>query len=231
MHDKTIIAFLGVFLSITGWFLWNLALSGTFSNELRIYQIRRAFLDNFGATLNFWAVCFVALGAVLVLELFVNAFRRVYWANDVDLMQRIEREERKAAKRKAAGGKGVGFDDAQGEEDGRGADAMRGGGVVFEVTGPSGPAPAMAGRPSVDKELTVVRTSQHRLRRSSDFPEVVPEDGSDPFEAGFGKAHTSRHKKLPPVTTRWATSGGDAVEESPIELGTPRGDGRIGQTL
>ncbi|KAL2754904.1 hypothetical protein ACRALDRAFT_2064824, partial [Sodiomyces alcalophilus JCM 7366] len=90
MHDKTIIAFLGAFLSITGWFLWNLAISGLFENELRIYQIRRAFMDNFGATLNFWTVCLVALGAVLVLELFVNAARRIYWPNDVDLMQRIE---------------------------------------------------------------------------------------------------------------------------------------------
>ncbi|KAM0328772.1 hypothetical protein ACHAQA_005185 [Verticillium albo-atrum] len=103
MHTKTIISFLGVFLSVGGWFLWNLILSGIFEEQLRIYQIRRAFLDNFGHTLNFWAVILVALGAVLVIELLVNATRRVYFPHDVDLMQRVEREEKKALQRGAGG--------------------------------------------------------------------------------------------------------------------------------
>ncbi|KAF3355700.1 hypothetical protein VdG1_03992 [Verticillium dahliae VDG1] len=98
MHTKTIISFLGVFLSVGGWFLWNLILSGIFEERLRIYQIRRAFIDNFGRTANFWAVVLVALGAVLVLELLVHAMRRVYFPHDVDLMQRVEREEKKALK-------------------------------------------------------------------------------------------------------------------------------------
>ncbi|KAM0280053.1 hypothetical protein ACHAQH_004248 [Verticillium albo-atrum] len=101
MHTKTIISFIGVFLSVGGWFLWNLILSGIFEEKLRIYQIRRAFIDNFGHTLNFWAVVLVALGAVLVMELLVNASRRVYFPHDVDLMQRVEREETKALKRGA----------------------------------------------------------------------------------------------------------------------------------
>lgn len=99
MHNKNIIAALGVFLSVGGWYLWNLLLSGTFTADYRIYQIRRAFLDNFGHTLNFWAVCLVALGSCIVLELLCNALRRVYFPNDVDRLQRMEREEKKAAKR------------------------------------------------------------------------------------------------------------------------------------
>ncbi|EGY23631.1 phospholipid-transporting ATPase [Verticillium dahliae VdLs.17] len=115
MHTKTIISFLGVFLSVGGWFLWNLILSGIFEERLRIYQIRRAFIDNFGRTANFWAVVLVALGAVLVLELLVHAMRRVYFPHDVDLMQRVEREEKKALKR------GVAVADA---EEGDGAEAL-----------------------------------------------------------------------------------------------------------
>ncbi|KAG7122740.1 phospholipid-transporting ATPase DNF3 like protein [Verticillium longisporum] len=113
--SKTIISFLGVFLSVGGWFLWNLILSGIFEESLRIYQIRRAFIDNFGRTVNFWAVVLVALGAVLVLELLVHAMRRVYFPHNVDLMQRVEREEKKALKR------GVAVADA---EEGDGAEAL-----------------------------------------------------------------------------------------------------------
>lgn len=105
MHNKNVIAFLGVFLSITGWFLWNLGLSGVWDATFRIYHIRRAFLDNFGPTLNFWAVCLVALGACIVLELVVNALRRVYLANDVDLLQRAEKQEEREAKRARKGAK------------------------------------------------------------------------------------------------------------------------------
>ncbi|ROT38983.1 phospholipid-translocating P-type ATPase [Sodiomyces alkalinus F11] len=232
MHDKTIIAFLGVFLSITGWFLWNLALSGLFQNELRIYQIRRAFLDNFGATLNFWTVCLVALGAVLVLELFVDAVRRVYWANDVDLMQRIEREERKAAKRKAKE-KMAGSGDPHGE-DRDGHDGMQADTVVYGMKPHGGTVPTTAGRAmaNTNNDVASARTSLQRLRRSSDFPAAVPEDGSDPFEKGFGKAHkTKMHQKPPHVTTRWVSSGRDVMEESPIELNTPTGDSRVGQAI
>ncbi|KAH7368837.1 phospholipid-translocating P-type ATPase [Plectosphaerella cucumerina] len=101
MHSKTIISLLGATISIFLWYMWNLLLAGAFTPEFRIYQIRRAFIDNFGHTLNFWATCLVILAACIVLELLVSALRRVYFAGDVDLLQRMERKERKEEKQAA----------------------------------------------------------------------------------------------------------------------------------
>ncbi|KAH6691431.1 phospholipid-translocating P-type ATPase [Plectosphaerella plurivora] len=98
MHTKTIISFLGAFISILLWYMWLLLQAGAFSPVYRIYQIRRAFIDNFGHTLSFWATSLVALAAVIVLELLVSALRRVYFTGDVDLLQRMERKERQEEK-------------------------------------------------------------------------------------------------------------------------------------
>lgn len=99
MHTKTIISFLGAFISIFLWYMWCLLLAGGFPKVYRIYQYTRGFIDNFGHTLSFWATCLVALAACIVLELLCSALRRVYFAGDVDLLQRMERKERKEAKR------------------------------------------------------------------------------------------------------------------------------------
>jgi phospholipid-translocating ATPase len=101
MHSKTIISLLGATISIFLWYMWNLLLAGAFTPEFRIYQIRRAFIDNFGHTLNFWATSLVILAACIVLELLISALRRVYFAGDVDLLQRMERKERKQEKQAA----------------------------------------------------------------------------------------------------------------------------------
>ncbi|GJC93381.1 phospholipid-translocating P-type ATPase [Colletotrichum higginsianum] len=92
MENKNIIILIGFLLSVGGWFLWNIILSAAFQNVMRIYQIRHAFLQNFGRTLSFWTTILLALAAVICLELVVDAIRRVYWPRDVDLMQRLERK-------------------------------------------------------------------------------------------------------------------------------------------
>ncbi|EEY20423.1 phospholipid-transporting ATPase [Verticillium alfalfae VaMs.102] len=190
MHTKTIISFLGVFLSVGGWFLWNLILSGIFEESLRIYQIRRAFIDNFGRTANFWAVVLVALGAVLVLELLVHAMRRVYFPHDVDLMQRVEREEKKALKR------GVAVADA---EEGDGAEA-------FEAKDHQGVMPRSAG------------TSQQRLDVTQVEDGGDPfEKGFGKVKGVKKKQQQQQQQQQKKKASRWLSkdSGG---EETSIEM-------------
>jgi phospholipid-translocating ATPase len=57
-----------------------------------IYIVRDGFTQNFGRQLLWWATVLVGLAALVVAELVVQALRRVYWPNDQDLMQRIEKD-------------------------------------------------------------------------------------------------------------------------------------------
>ena len=225
MHTKTIIAAIGLIISIGGWNVWNLLLSGTFTATYRLYQIRRAFIDNFGHTLNFWALSLVILGACLVLELLVNALRRVYFANDVDLLQRIERQEKKDAKRAK---KGLG---ARHAEDGQREQALED--LPAKDTYTPGPGQASA------------RTSQQYLRHSpgrdgartmTPASELREEENHvDPFEKGYGPTK----KKTPlSIVTRWNRGssshdgerrGENGVVTSPIELRTPPGEDDDGE--
>lgn len=67
-----------------------------------IYIVRDAFIHNFGRTLNWWVIILMELATLIVLDLAVQSVRRVYFPNDVDLMQRMEKDAVKAAKHKAA---------------------------------------------------------------------------------------------------------------------------------
>lgn len=92
MHTKNIVTFAGLFLSVTGWFMWNLLLGAIYPDGLNIYQVPGAFMHNFGRTLSWWAIVLLVLLTLIVIELVVSAVRRVYWPGDWDIMQRVEKE-------------------------------------------------------------------------------------------------------------------------------------------
>lgn len=91
MHNKTIVTFIALFLSIAGWFLWSLIIGEMYPDGMGIYLVQRAFLDNYGRTLTWWATGLLVLLTLIVVELIVGAVRRVYWPGDYDVMQRLEK--------------------------------------------------------------------------------------------------------------------------------------------
>lgn len=82
---------------MAGWFLWMLILSQMYDPIMAIYLVRDGFVHNFGPTLAWWVIILLELAALLVLDLAVQSVRRVYFPNDVDLMQRIEKNAAKKA--------------------------------------------------------------------------------------------------------------------------------------
>lgn len=92
VHTKTVITFGGCLVSVAGWFLWMLALSGIKPATIGPYIVRDAFIDNFGRTLQWWTIVLLELITLVVIELVVQAVRRVYFPSDQDLMQRIEKD-------------------------------------------------------------------------------------------------------------------------------------------
>ncbi|OLN86964.1 putative phospholipid-transporting ATPase DNF3-like protein 2 [Colletotrichum chlorophyti] len=213
MENKTVIILIGFLLSVGGWFLWNIILSVAMQPHLRIYQVRHAFLYNFGRTLNFWTTVLLALAAVIVLELLIDAIRRVYWPHDVDLMQRLERDNKKANKN-------------HGEEPGDGASTVlqvignkKGPGVGHDEGRPShqDDAPRQSqqtGRPSYHQARLSRKSRDESAARS--FTPPVEESSNTP-ELEQDVAKQSKKPQLS-VATRWLSSGKGINTNSPIEL-------------
>jgi hypothetical protein len=97
LHNKTFISFLGLFISITGWFAWNLFLSAIYAQKPGPYMVRDAFLRNFGRNGVWWVTGIMVLSVLLVYELGVSSIRRIYFPEDEDLMQEMERYGKRLA--------------------------------------------------------------------------------------------------------------------------------------
>lgn len=92
MHNQTIVSFLGLVISVGGWFVWNLFLSAIYSPEVGPYMVRGAFVHNFGREPMWWLTAAMVLVAVVVLELLLASARRAFWPRDQDLMQELEKD-------------------------------------------------------------------------------------------------------------------------------------------
>jgi phospholipid-translocating ATPase len=228
LHHKTFISFLGLFISATGWFVWNIFLAAVYPNKQSIYLVHRAFLHNFGRNLEWWTSVVLALAAVIILELVVGAVRRVYWPRDQDLMQRIERDQRVRdvlkehsaengeAATAAAGGAGGG-NAAAGEGDAstkKGKSSVevtyvgRGRGYDYDDDEPARPASAVSA------------TSFHRFDwepPAAPAPPVppLPQPGQQPRSQPPRRARTSTDGYVPPPFTPPAEE-----RENPFDAGS-----------
>lgn len=77
--------------------MWLCILSQMYAPDMAIYLVRDGFIHNFGPTLAWWVIILLELAALIVLDLAAQSIRRVYFPNDVDLMQRIEKDAAKKA--------------------------------------------------------------------------------------------------------------------------------------
>ncbi|PHH52188.1 putative phospholipid-transporting ATPase DNF3 [Ceratocystis fimbriata CBS 114723] len=91
MHSKTILSWAVFLLSNVAWWLWMIILCYMTSNALSQYQTYHAFVENFGQKLSWWATLFVILVAMIITELVSEALIRIYLPEDIDWMQRIEK--------------------------------------------------------------------------------------------------------------------------------------------
>ncbi|GKT58466.1 phospholipid-translocating P-type ATPase [Colletotrichum tofieldiae] len=218
MENKNVVILVGFLVSVGGWFLWNIILSAAFQNVMRIYQIRHAFLQNFGRTLSFWTTILLALAAVICLELVVDAIRRVYWPHDVDLMQRLERK---------------GPDENDGEA-GHGNTS----GTVLDFIGSKTKSAVghdeevrpsnLDGAPRPSHATS--RPSFHQTRHSRmSREEHAPRPFTPPVEEGNGATEVEQDAQKPSRkaqlsrATRWLGSANGSRVDGPIELQSTKG--------
>ncbi|KAK4451938.1 hypothetical protein QBC34DRAFT_423511 [Podospora aff. communis PSN243] len=90
VHSRSVIVLGAFFLSLLGWFLWNILLALLYSSRPAPYFVRDGFIKGFGDTWMWWLVTFMVLSAVVVFELAVSALRKSLFPTDQDLMQEVE---------------------------------------------------------------------------------------------------------------------------------------------
>jgi phospholipid-translocating ATPase len=91
-HSKTITNGIAMFLSVGGWFLWNIILSSLYDPENKIYYVRDTFLRGFGASLSWWLCLILILLAVIVFEMTVQSLLAAYLTTDENVFQALEKD-------------------------------------------------------------------------------------------------------------------------------------------
>ncbi|KAK8096982.1 aminophospholipid transporter protein [Apiospora kogelbergensis] len=104
VHHKTVIIMGALFITVAGWFLYNLLLSAASPAVHKEKLVHGGFIHVFGTQLWWWASVGLGLVAVVGLELVLTAVSRVYFPTDAEQWQEIERagDVRKVLKEHAA---------------------------------------------------------------------------------------------------------------------------------
>ncbi|KAK8062978.1 phospholipid-translocating ATPase [Apiospora hydei] len=91
VHHKTVIILGALFITVGGWFVYNLLLSAVSPAVMKEKMVHGGFIHIFGRQLWWWASVALGLVAVVGLELVLKAIARVYFPTDAEQWQEIER--------------------------------------------------------------------------------------------------------------------------------------------
>lgn len=92
LHNKSITAGLAIFLSVGGWWLWNLLMSGLYPKHDKVYQVYHSLLYKFGRNTLWWLVVILIVMAISILELSLKCVKSVFFPTDVEMFQILERD-------------------------------------------------------------------------------------------------------------------------------------------
>ncbi|KHJ30289.1 putative aminophospholipid [Erysiphe necator] len=94
MYNKTFLSIGAWAITIMGWFLWQILLSGVFKpgNIYPLYPIKDGFLHDFGANILWWTVVTLGIACLVILELGVSSIRKTFFPTDVDIFQELQRD-------------------------------------------------------------------------------------------------------------------------------------------
>ncbi|KAB8532574.1 hypothetical protein FH972_025519 [Carpinus fangiana] len=89
MHYITYMNAIGIFVSIGGWWLWNIILACTYTNNT-IYAVKGGMFEGWGRDLNWWLVLILICMALLVLEVAFRAIKSALLPSQTDIFQALE---------------------------------------------------------------------------------------------------------------------------------------------
>ncbi|KAF2453146.1 hypothetical protein BDY21DRAFT_293484 [Lineolata rhizophorae] len=92
MHNKSVVPFIGMFLSIGAFFLWHLVISAIYAPDNPIYNVRDGFLDRFGRNPLWWITLVLILTSCVLYEIGVQSLRATFWPDDTHIFQQLEHD-------------------------------------------------------------------------------------------------------------------------------------------
>ena len=104
IHNKTYTCAISMFCSIGGWFLWNIILSSTYTNNV-IYDVKDGFFDRFGRNPLWWLTLILIVAACWALEIGIKVLLRAYLPTEADVFRELQKDPilRKRFEKAAAG--------------------------------------------------------------------------------------------------------------------------------
>ena len=104
IHNKTYTCAISMFCSIGGWFLWNIILSSTYTNNV-IYDVKDGFFDRFGRNPLWWLTLILIVAACWALEIGIKVHKRAYLPTEADVFRELQKDPliRKRFEQAAAG--------------------------------------------------------------------------------------------------------------------------------
>ncbi|KAI9872458.1 MAG: hypothetical protein M1830_001602 [Pleopsidium flavum] len=91
MHNKTFTCAIAIFLSVGGWFLWNIVLSAVYKNNV-IYNVKSGMLHRFGHNMLWWLTLGLIVASCVVFEVAIRSLRTAWLPTDVDVFQELEQD-------------------------------------------------------------------------------------------------------------------------------------------
>ena len=91
VHNKSIIALLGIVIPIGGWFLWDIILASIYGTNTT-YTVKDSFFLAFGRNLLWWLVLIMIVASTILFEITTSALRATIMPTDVDVFQALEQD-------------------------------------------------------------------------------------------------------------------------------------------
>lgn len=91
LHNKSVAAAIAIFLSVGGWWLWNLLLSLIYPENV-VYNVNHGLLDRFGRNILWWLTLILIVLAVSLFEITIKSVQTAVWPSDVDTFQKYEQD-------------------------------------------------------------------------------------------------------------------------------------------
>ncbi|KAK3370344.1 hypothetical protein B0H63DRAFT_486826 [Podospora didyma] len=236
LHDRTVITFSGLAISVSGWFLWNVGLSLIMPHSPGPYVVRGSFTRRFGRNGLWWLVHFITLSALIVFDVAVSSVRKSLWPTDQDLMQEMEHIDgimdvmREHALEHGDTSSTYPLDDrvAAGLASKKGGDdaasiKSMGASSAASFTSPEHMAGFHFG-PSRSTSVVSKRGSRYMTEEVYIPPPFTPpaEERENPMDSGAGGGGCNKPTTIPTITEPLATQSGQPfhLTQSPIELQT-----------
>jgi len=83
---------IALFCSIGGWFLWNIILASTYSNDKKIYYVADTMFTTWGRSFVWWLCLILIVSSILVFEFGVASLRSAFFPTPEDIFQALEKD-------------------------------------------------------------------------------------------------------------------------------------------